>query len=170
MRPFTSTISFDEARRRLAAAVVPIDRTERVPLAAAGWRVAAEDIVSPIEVPPFARAAMDGYALVAADTAAATERTPVTLPIVERLYTGSAPSRTIAPGTCAEIATGAPLPAGADAVVMVEQTARADSDAVKINAAATAGQNIGRRGADISTGATVLRAGELLNPGRIGAV
>src|SRR5258708_27432810 len=125
MRPFTSTISCDEARRRLDAAVVPIERTERVPLAAAGWRVAAEDIVSPIEVPPFARAAMDGYALVAADTAAATEHTPVTLRIVERLYTGSAPSQTIAPGTCAESATGAPLPAGAVAVVLGDETATA---------------------------------------------
>jgi molybdenum cofactor synthesis domain-containing protein len=170
MRPFTSTISFDEARRRLDAAVVPIDRTERIPLAAAGRRVAAEDIISPIDVPPFARAAMDGYALISTDTAAATGHAPVTLRIVEQLYTGRAPSKTIASGTCAEIATGAPLPTGADAVVMVEQTSTAGDGAVNINVAATAGQNIGRRGADISMGATVLRAGELLNPGRIGAV
>src|SRR5882672_9071296 len=155
MRPFTSTISFDEACRRLDAAVVPIDRTERVPLASAGWRVAAEDIVSPIEVPPFARAAMDGYALIAADTATATEHAPITLRIVERLYTGSAPSQTIAPGTCAEIATGAPLPAGADAVVMVEQTATAGEGGVNTTAGAPAGQNIGRRGADTSPGAPV---------------
>src|ERR1051326_8568611 len=103
MRPFTTTISFDEARRRLDAAVVPIARTERVPLAAAGWRVAAEDIVSSIDVPPFARSAMDGYAVIAADT----DQTPATLTIVERLYTGRAPTRNIARGTCAEIATGA---------------------------------------------------------------
>jgi molybdopterin molybdotransferase len=169
MRPFTSTISFDEARRRLEAAVTPIDRTERVPLSRAGWRVAAEDIVSPGDVPPFARAAMDGYAVVAADTARATDDAPVTLRIVERLYTGRPPSQTIVPGTCAEIATGAMLPHGADAVVMVEQTSPA-GEAARINVAARAGQNIGARGADIATGATVLRAGELLNPGRIGAV
>jgi molybdenum cofactor synthesis domain-containing protein len=170
MRPFTSTISFDEARRRLDAAATPIDRIERVPLAAAGWRVAAEDIVSPIDVPPFARAAMDGYAVVAADTASATGQAPVTLRIVERLYTGRAPSRAIVSGTCAEIATGAPLPQGADAVVMVEQTSMTGESVVQIKAAASAAQNIGRRGADISAGATVLRAGELLNPGRLGAV
>jgi len=166
MRPFTTTISFDEARRRLDAAVVPIARTERVPLAAAGWRVAAEDIVSSIDVPPFARSAMDGYAVIAADT----DQTPATLTIVERLYTGRAPTRNIARGTCAEIATGAPLPDGADAVVMVEQTASAGEHAVTIHVKATAGQNVGRRGADIAAGATVVRNGEQLNPGRLGAV
>ena len=72
MRPFESTISFDEARRRLDAAATPIARTERVPLAAAAWRVAAEDVVSPLDVPMFERAAMDGYAVIAADTAAAS--------------------------------------------------------------------------------------------------
>jgi molybdenum cofactor synthesis domain-containing protein len=166
MRPFTTTISFDEARRRLDAAVVPIARTERVPLAAAGWRVAAEDLVSSIDVPPFARSAMDGYAVIAADT----DQTPATLTIVERLYTGRAPTRNIARGTCAEIATGAPLPDGADAVVMVEQTASAGEHAVTIHVKATAGQNVGRRGADIAAGATVVRNGEQLNPGRLGAV
>ncbi len=170
MRPFTSTISFEEARRRLDAGATPIARTERIAIGAAGWRVAAEDIVSPIDVPPFERSAMDGYAVIAADVAAATERAPVRLRIVEQLYTGRAPSRSIGPGTCAEIATGAPLPPGADAVVMVEQTAKIGDAAVDITTAATKGQNIGRRGADIAAGATVLRSGDLLNPGRLGAV
>src|SRR5438128_4985618 len=170
MRPFTSTISFDEARRRLDAAVTPIARTERVPLASAGWRVAAEDVVSSIDVPPFERSAMDGYAVIAADTVAASEHSPVTLRIVEQIYTGRAPSRAIASGSCAEIATGAPLPKGADAVVMVEQTTKAGDSSVKINAVASPGQNIGRRGADILAGATVVRCGDVLNPGRIGAV
>ena len=170
MRPFTSTISFDEARRRLDAAIRPIARTERVPLASAGWRVAAEDVVSSIDVPPFERSAMDGYAVVAADTVAAGEHSPVTLRIVEQIYTGRAPSRAIASGSCAEIATGAPLPNGADAVVMVEQTTKAGESTVTINASASPGQNIGRRGADIAAGATVVRCGDLLNPGRIGAV
>jgi len=170
MRPFTSTISFDEARRRLDAAVAPITRTERIALASAGWRVAAEHVVSPIDVPPFERSAMDGYAVIAADTAAVTDHSPARLRIVERIYTGRAPSHAIASGSCAEIATGAPLPKGADAVVMVEQTTKAGESSVDINARATAGQNIGRRGADIASGATVLRDGDVLNPGRIGAV
>jgi molybdenum cofactor synthesis domain-containing protein len=113
---------------------------------------------------------MDGYAVRASDTATATPATPAVLPIVERIYTGQTPTRTIAPGTCAEIATGAPLPDGADAVVMVEETAAVDGDRVAIRATAAAGQNIGRKGADISPGDIVVKAGDLLNPSRIGAV
>jgi molybdopterin molybdotransferase len=170
MRPFTSTISFDEARRRLDAAVDPITRTERVSLGAAQGRVAAEDIRSSIDVPPFSRSAMDGYAVIAADTSGATVNSPVRLRVVDRLYTGQAPAVAVSAGTCAEIATGAPLPAGADAVVMVEQTTKDAGDCVLFAAAATAGQNIGRRGADISAGGTVVRRGDLLNPGRVGAL
>jgi molybdenum cofactor synthesis domain-containing protein len=170
LRPFTSTISFDEARRRLEAAGVPIERTERVPLGGAQGRVSAEDVSSSIDVPPFSRSAMDGYAVVAADTSQASLQSPVRLRVVDRLYTGQAPAIAITSGSCAEIATGAPMPAGADAVVMVEQTTKDASDSVLIGAAATVGQNIGRRGADIRTGTAVVRQGELLTPGRIGAV
>jgi len=113
---------------------------------------------------------MDGYAVIAADTAAAREDVPVHLKIVEQIYTGRPPSTPITRGNCAEIATGAPLPAGADAVVMVEQTTTAGDALVAIHTAALAGQNIGRQGADIAAHAVVLRTGELLNPGRIGAV
>src|SRR3954447_6502928 len=170
MRPFTSTISFDEAQQRLRGAVVPISRTERVSLEKAAGRVAAADIASPLDVPPFARSAMDGYALIAADAAAASADSPARLRIVERIFTGQMPRTAIVRGTCAEIATGAPLPDGADAVVMVEQTALDGDSHVRIQAPATAGQNIGRRAADIATGAIVLRRGDVLNPGRIGAV
>jgi molybdopterin molybdotransferase len=170
MRPFTSTISFEEARRRLNDAVNPITRTERVELERAAGRVAAEDVTSSIDVPPFARSAMDGYAVVAADTTVATGGSPVGLQIVERIYTGQMPKTAIVSGTCAEIATGAPLPDGADAVVMVEQTKMDGDSRVLIATAAAAGQNVGRRGADISAGAVVVRGGDVLNPGRIGAV
>src|SRR5436309_1799282 len=89
MRPFTSTISLDEARSRLAAAVRPIERTEHVGLDKAHGRVAARFVSSPIDVPPFARSAMDGYAVIAADTAAASSSTPVTLRVLDRIYTGA---------------------------------------------------------------------------------
>jgi molybdopterin molybdotransferase len=170
MRPFTSTISIDEARQRLAANVRPIDRTERVALADAPGRVAAADVASTIDVPPFARSLMDGYALLAADTHAASRTAPATLQIIDRLYTGQSPLRRVVPGTCAEIATGAPVPDGADAVVMVEDTSPARGDSVNILVIATAGQNIGRRAADISPGDLVVRRGDVLNPSRIGAL
>ena len=123
MRPFTSTISLDEARRRLDANVRPITRTERVALAAASGRVAAIDVAATLDVPPFARSAMDGYAVIAADCATASAAAPARLRLVDRIYTGRPSAIAVAPGTCSEIATGAPLPAGADAVVMVADTA-----------------------------------------------
>ena len=170
MRPFTSTISLDEARRRLDAAVRPIARTERVPLGEAAGRVIAASVTSPIDVPPFARSAMDGYAVIAADTTGAARSTPARLRMLDRIYTGQLSSVTVTPGTCVEIATGAPLPAGADAVVMVEDTAKDEESAIAIFTTATAGQNIGRRGADIAAGDGFLAAGDVLSPSRVGAL
>ncbi|PYR20959.1 MAG: hypothetical protein DMF98_22875, partial [Acidobacteria bacterium] len=100
----------------------------------------------PIDVPPFARSAMDGYAVIAADIAGATRTTPASLSLLGRIYTGEVSSAIVRHGTCAEIATGAPLPEGADAVVMVEETARPGGERIEIFAPAAAGQNIGRRG------------------------
>jgi molybdenum cofactor synthesis domain-containing protein len=170
MRPFTSTISLEEARRRLDANVRPITRTERVRLDAAAGRVAAADVASTLDVPPFARSAMDGYAVVAADVAGASAAAPARLRIVDRIYTGRPSAAILESGLCAEIATGAPLPAGADAVVMVEDTARAGDDSVEIRSAVAAGQNVGRRGADIKSGDRIVTTGDLLTPSRIGAV
>jgi molybdopterin molybdotransferase len=170
MRPFTSTISLDEARKRLAAAIRPIDRSERVRLEDANGRVAATDLVSAIDVPPFARSAMDGYAVIAADTAGASRSKPNSLRLLDRIYTGAISKAIVTPGTCAEIATGAPLPDGADAVVMVEETTKAGDDRIEIFAPATAGQNVGRRGADIMAGDRVITSGDVLTPSRIGAL
>ena len=170
MRPFESIISLNEARRRIRDTVRPIARTERLPIVSAAGRVAAADIISPLDIPPFPRATMDGYAVVAADTAGASESSPRRLRIVERVYTGKPGSATVLSGTCAEIATGAPVPDGATAVVMVEQSAAASNDAVDICVAASPGQNIGRRGSDIAAGEVVVCAGELLTPSRLGAV
>src|ERR1700722_13344991 len=170
MRPFGSTLSPAEARRHLAAGVTPIARPERVALVEAGGRVAAADVVATIDVPPFTRSAMDGYAVLAADTRGATRGTPIRLRIVDRIYTGQLPGERIDPGACAEIATGAPLPAGADSVVMVEETAAAEGGRVDIFAGISPGQNVGRRGADISAGALVVRHGDYLIPSRVGAI
>jgi molybdopterin molybdotransferase len=170
MRPFTSTISLDEARRRLAGAVAPISRVERVALADAAGRVAAADVVSEIDVPPFARSAMDGYAVVAADTTGAARATPVRLRVGERLYTGQLARDAIASGACAEIATGAPLPSGADAVIPVEDTAKDGDAGVLLFAAAAPGAHVGRRGSDIEAGGSVVRRGDLLTASRIGAL
>ena len=170
MRPFTSTISLDEARRRLDANVRPIERTERIRLEHAGGRVAAANLTSPMDVPPFARSAMDGYAVIAQDLAGASKGEPVRLRLLDRIYTGAMPATTIEPGTCAEIATGAPVPAGADAVVMVEDTAKSADDRIAFLVVPAAGQHVARRGADIAAGDVVVRSGDLLTASRVGAV
>jgi molybdopterin molybdotransferase len=170
VRAIKHTISIDEARELLVSHVRPITRTELAPLAHAAGRIASADVTAQVFVPPFSRSAMDGYAVIAADTAGAARQTPVTLPITERVFTGNTPIHGISRGECSEIATGAPLPDGSDAVVMFEETRLVDDNHVEILAAANPGQNIGRRGADITPGDLVVRSGDLLNPSRLGAV
>jgi len=169
MRPFQSTISIDEARRLIDEAVRPIERVERVGLLDARGRVLAAPAVAGVDVPPFSRAAMDGYAVVASDLAGASAEAPVGLTCIERVFTGQMPTRAVTRGTCSEVATGAPMPDGADAVVMVEETALS-GDEVRFLAAARAGQNIGRRGQDIQAGQAAVAPGAELNASRIGAL
>ena len=170
MRPIRETIPLEEARALIDEAIVPLTRRERVPILQANGRVLADDIVSDRDVPPFARAGMDGYAVVAEDTFGASRYEPKTLRVVEKVYTGEVPTRRVNAREAAEIATGAPMPEGADAVVMVEETERAGADEVRILTPVYPRQNVGRQGADIVTGQTVLRAGEVLNPSRVGAI
>ena len=169
MRPFTSTISIDEAHAIIEAGVPAMRRTERVALAEAHGRVLASDVVAGCDVPPFDRASMDGYAVQAADTAGATREQAQRLELIGRIYTGDLPAVTVTSGACVEIATGAPLPPGADAVIMVEETAP-DGKHVQIYSPVRPRQNIGPRGADIAEGDTVLRSGDVLNASRIGAL
>src|SRR5882672_1455619 len=169
MRPFKGTIPLDQARGLIDGAIRPIERTERVGLEATHGRVLARDAVATADVPAFSRAAMDGYAVRAADTSSATRALPARLTCIEKVFTGQMPAKTVGPGQCTEIATGAPMPPGADAVVMVEET-DADSTQVRVFAAVVPGQNIGRQGADIKSGQTVMRAGEVLNASRVGAL
>src|SRR5919106_5562385 len=112
MRPFGGTISLEEARKRIDAVVRPIDRTEPIALVSADGRVLAEDVVAAADVPPFNRAAMDGYAVRAQDTAGAAKDNPRVLKRVETLYTGQVTERPVGAGEGIEIATGAPMPAG----------------------------------------------------------
>lgn len=169
MRPFTRTISIAEAHAIVEAGVRAVDRRERVGLLDASGRVVASEVVATIDVPPFNRASMDGYAVVAAETAGASRARAAVLTLAGRVYTGDVPAMTVSPGTCVEIATGAPMPEGADAVVMVEETAL-DGNSVAIYTSVEPRQNVGPRGADIKAGQTVLEAGRVLNPSRVGAL
>src|SRR6266545_2791263 len=170
MRPIRETVPIDEALALLMQNAAPIQRVERIAIADAMDRVLAEDVASTIDVPPFDRAAMDGYAVIAEDTFGAGRYEPKVLSCVETVYTGDMPTRALARGECVEIATGAPMPQGATAVVIVEETEKTSDDAVRMFTPVYPGQHVGRRGADITAGQTIVRAGTVINPGRIGAL
>jgi molybdopterin molybdotransferase len=170
MRPIRETIPLDTARALLLEAIVPVERTERVALAEAAGRVVARTAVSQVDVPPFDRAAMDGYAVIAEDTFGTSRSDPKVLRRIDTVFTGEVASRPLARGECMEIATGAPMPVGADAVVMVEETEQAGADRIRIMTPVYPRQHIGRRAADIAAGQSVLREGDLLNPSRVGAL
>jgi len=171
MRPIRETIPLAEALALLLDAAVPIERRETVPLEAAAGRVIAAPPAAGVDVPGFDRAAMDGFAVRADDTFGAGRYDAKVLAIVGKILTGQVPTRSMAAGECVEIATGAPMPDGADAVVMVEETERvAGTDQVRVFTPVYPRQNVGRRGADIEAGQTTLKPGDLLTPGRLGAL
>jgi len=169
MKPIKETIPLDEARQLIADACRQIDRIERVRLVDANGRVAAVDVESTRDVPPFSRAGMDGFAVRAEDTFGANRYEPKTLRVIDKVYTGQVPTKALQPGTAIEIATGAPMPPGADAVVMVEETDRAGED-VGVLTPVYPRQNVGKQGADIVVGQIVITRGQILNPSRIGAL
>lgn len=170
MRPIRDTIPFEEALGLLLESARPIERTERVALDQTDGRVLARDVIAAHDVPPFDRAAMDGYAVIAEDTFGTGRFDPRTVRSVEKVFTGQIPSRSVSSGECVEIATGAPMPEGANAVVMVEETERAPNGNVHVFTPVYPGQNVGKRGGDIRKGQAVLGAGTVVTPGALGAI
>ena len=170
MRPIRETIQLDEALGLIESATTPLSRTEGARIEDAGGRVAARDVASKRHVPPFDRAAMDGFAVIAEDTFGVGRFQPGRLTCLETVYTGQTPQRRVERGQCVQIATGAPMPDGADAVVMVEETDRGEGDEVRILTPVYPRQNVGRKGADIVPGQTLVRRGDVLSPARVGAL
>jgi molybdenum cofactor synthesis domain-containing protein len=169
MRPLKSLISLEEGLRLGLGAVSPVSRTETPGVLAAAGRVTAADIVSAIPVPLVDRAAMDGYAVRAADTFGAGRFRPKTLRCVETLYADTVPRKRVAAGQCVQVATGSSIPKGADAVVMVEHTER-DGGEVQVLEPVHPGEHISRQGEDIRAGEVVVRRGERLTPAKVGAL
>ena len=158
-----SLLSFDDALQKLLAAARPLAETEEVDTAAAVGRTLARAQASSIVVPPLDNSAMDGYAVRLADLPAAGAR----LAVAQRIPAGSV-GTPLAAGTAARIFTGAPVPAGADAVVMQELCEHAGEGVVQVNHVPRAGENIRRAGEDIQSGAAILAAGTRLAPQDIG--
>jgi molybdopterin molybdotransferase len=161
-------LSLEDARERILATLPPA-KSENVETTAAAGRILAKDVVSPLDLPPFDNSAMDGYALRAADVSAASADNPVALRIIGRIAAGGTFSGEVHPGECVRLFTGSMIPAGADAVVMQEDT-RNDSarpNEILICDAAKAGENLRRQGDDVRCRATLAKAGDALTPVRI---
>lgn len=144
-------------------------KIEKIPLSDVYQRVLAEDIYASINLPPFDRSSMDGYAVSAKDTFGASEDNPISLGLIEKIGAGDVPLKKVGQGRCSEIGTGAPLPEGADSVVMVEFT-DIKEDNVQIYEAVAPGTNIAARGSDMEKGRLLLSKGTLLTPDKIGAI
>ncbi|WP_245948338.1 gephyrin-like molybdotransferase Glp [Paenibacillus sambharensis] len=158
-----------EAQRRVLEAVQPLP-PETAALWRCGGRYLAQSCEATVDWPPFARAGMDGYAVHAADTAQATAEQPAVLRVTGTVAAGQVYAGTVQPGTAVRIMTGAAVPAGADAVVMLEQTAEAaepGAQAVLVKAPAVPGQNVAPRGEEFRCGAVIARPGTRLGPGHI---
>lgn len=159
---------YEEARDLLLARTRP-GGTERVPLSACAGRVLAQDLLARENVPAFDRSPYDGYALRAEDTADASRDTPKTLRVLEEIAAGSTPSRRVTAGTATRVMTGAPIPEGADTVIMFEKT-EFDDASVTLFAPVRRGDNIVRAGDDIKAGALLASAGTLIDAPLAGAL
>ena len=167
---FLTVLSRDEALARFETALEarPLEH-ERVALADALGRVVAVSIAPAIDVPPFDRSVVDGFAVRAADVAAASDTTPVTLrPTGETVACGIAPTRSVEPGTATTIATGGPIPRGADAVVMIEWTDPGEDGAILVRRPVAQGGNLAFAGSDLARGEVILRRGTIVGSREIG--
>jgi len=156
-----------EEHQRVVAGLISPRPVAEVALADADGLVLAADIVAPIPLPVFDNSAMDGYAVQAEDVASAAADHPVTLVVAEDIPAGRTDELTLVTHTAHRIMTGAPVPAGATAVVPVEWT-DAGTATVKISAAPQPGQNIRTAGNDVAAGTTVLHTGQVLTPAALG--
>jgi molybdenum cofactor synthesis domain-containing protein len=155
----------EDAQSFVIGSCPPLDPVQ-VRFDAAEGLVLAADVVATEQVPPFDNTAVDGYAVVAADTA----RVPVELPVVAEVAAGASTDHVLRPGEAVRIMTGAPMPAGADAVVMVEDTERIGDDRVRITAGVEPGAAVRRAGDDVQPGELLFEAGTVVTPAIVGVL
>jgi molybdenum cofactor synthesis domain-containing protein len=167
---FLTILSREDALARFEAELFPRSiASKRQPLADAIGQAMANDVVSAIDVPPFDRSNVDGFAARSADLALAGEATPVRIVLNDEIIAcGTAPMLSVSSGTATSISTGGPVPRGADAIAMVEHTQPIGDGAIEIRRAASPGQFVSYAGSDIARGETLLRAGTVIGSREIG--
>ena len=144
-------------------------QSEEIDVSEAYGRILFEDVYSRIDFPPFDKALKDGFAILAEDSFGASEESPNTLEVIDFLEAGSTTDKKVEKGKCVEISTGAAMPEGAEAVVMVEYSEKFD-DKVNLLTTATPSQDVAKKGSDIKEGNLILKKGDFLNPGKIGVL
>jgi molybdopterin molybdotransferase len=172
MRGFQDRTDVADAVTILAARVSTLGN-EPVRLPEAAGRVLAADVTSEVAVPPFDRAAMDGYALRGADTFGAGAYNPLELVVIGEALPGRPCAATVGPGQAVRIMTGAPIPSGADAVLQAEaaeEVGQSGAARVRVTEPVPPGRHVGHRGEDVAVGAVVLRAGRVLRPQDVGVL
>lgn len=166
---FRQILTIEEAKKILFSRYKPVPEVEEVEILSATGRVLAEDVYSEISVPPFDRATMDGFAVRAEDTFSAEENNPVKLRVLGKIEAGDWVDAEINRGETFEVSTGAAIPKGANAVVMVEFTREAN-DFVEVYKAVAPGENVMFAGSDIMAGELILRKGTRLTHREIGVL
>lgn len=159
-------IKVEEAKKIILENISLISN-EEIPIIESLRRILARDYHSKDDIPPFDNSAMDGYAIFSSDVVEASRENPFFLDVVEDLPAGTVPQEKVKNGKAIRIMTGAPVPRGADSVIMVEKTEK-DGERVKIFESAKPGENIRRLGEDIRKGELVLRKGEVIDPAKMG--
>ena len=163
-------MSFDDAKKVISLRLKPKPLgSELLGLLEAHNRVLAEEVESVLDIPPFNRSIVDGYAVKAADTFGSDESNPAKLKVSGMVHIGESPTVSVGKGEVAEIVTGAPIPEGADAVVMVENTDR-EKDVISVYGSVTPSENVMKKGSDIRKGSTVLKKGQVLGSREIGVL
>jgi molybdopterin molybdotransferase len=157
-----------EASERILADIRPLP-IERVPLRQALGRVLGADVAAPVSLPPWDNSSMDGYAVRAVDVAGARQDAPAVLRVVGTIAAGGAADHTVGRGEAVRIMTGAPLPAGADSVVRIEDT-DGGTERVAVRNARDARRNVRPRGEDLSRGATAVASGTRIGAAQLGVL
>lgn len=169
MKPIGTLISLENAMEICCNEIKCIEEIENIRVTDACERVISEEIISDVNIPPFPRASMDGYAVISQNTFNAGQYKPAKLKCLEKVHAGSVPEYSVCDSECSQIATGAMIPDGADAVVMMENSEVSDEN-ILIYKPVYPGENVGRVGEDISSGDVIIKKGEFLTPARIGVL
>ena len=164
-----TSISYKKALTVVSSKTKPLTRVESVGIDEASVRVLAETLVAGLNVPSFDRAAMDGYAVKSKDTLDSTRQNPEILKLVGELHAGDTPKTAVKAGECIQVATGAVMPRGSDAVVQVEDV-EVNNGLVKVFKPVSAQANVSQQGEDIKEGDIIIEAGAILNAGKIGVL